>query len=708
MSSSTTTIAEYQLVLEKLSAATLKITTLLNTAEGMVNALTEHNVSEDAHLHLQNMIQAIDAVTVSQVSSVIANHNESISAHADMRALIADLSGGGLSTEALTAHNTSSTAHAYLRSLVNSLNLELEIVRENATQIENLDAVYDALGLTEIIGGSLTSQITEIQNDLVSILDTIGTHTTQTAALQATCASLGVRTTTLESTVNAINASISAMEITIATILANGGGTGGGVDMTNFTCTAPTIVQGGATYDVVFGGVDEIAGDALSFTVNPLVSEFVFSKTTDIALGETITVTIPDTVNAGELRRFSVLAVYETSGTTGTKSIIAKINTAPAVTNLVADMPESVEPGRTYNLSLSGATDPDGQTVSYAIGDVVVTGSSDLPTFSKTTDIASGETITITIPATATRGTTYAIPVTASDTLGASTVKSLPVITVNILPDLAALVITARSIVKPGGTYVTKFAGATAADGGALTYSITTPANCPIIFAKTTGILANENVLTYIDTDTSVRGQVFTMSVTVKDSYGAEATASFSIKINRLPLATTVYTNLPGTLEGNQLVTFQINGGSDPDGQAFTYSIVDTAGLTFSKTTSIATGESIVVNVPNVSVATSYSFDIAVVDSMGETSATVRSQDLLVTAVGSTTYTVPPSILYPTSGDDEVPNGFTLLLTPYEAGSSVTYITAQPNVIAPIDGDKSVDDGFTVIMSAYSTTAIVV
>lgn len=688
------TLTSHQLVLEQLQLAADKITATSVKLEQQSELVSNHNSDEGAHLYIQQMIQNITAVSPTNLSTAISNHNVSVSAHADIRAAITALSAG---TAGIEEHNTSNQAHPDVRNLITALSTEFQVVRDNSENISNLDAVYDSLGIG---GGSISGAIQDLQDGLATTDAQVLTNKNDIAALTLVVGQnttlLGTHSTTLAD----LSSRLVAAELEVESLKANGGGTlTDGIDLSAMVCDIPMIVAVDQTYTFTIENVPVIDGETLTFDLNPHLSGFVFSKTEGIVLGEEIEVLIPSDAMPGAIKQFTVTAKYAVSEAVNTKVLVTKINSLPVVDNMLIDLPLMIEPNHFYTVKIAGATDVDGQVITYVIDDMGCG-----LVFSKVDNLAENEEFTVAVPSNAERGHVYTFKITAFDSVGAFRDKEYTGFTVNILPDLSAFTHNMPTLVKPGSTYSVRFNGATSSDGSAITYSVAAPVGSPLTFAKTSGIAHNENVLMFADTNNPQRGTVFPVTITAIDAHGASSEYTANVRINSLPTPNTIYTTMPNNIAGGSSMLMQIYGGDDAERSSLKYNIVGNVGLAFSKMSNILSTDIITVTVPTVAINTTYSFSIEAVDALDEKSATVKVITVLVTNDEATSYTETPQITYPVHGDMEVPaTGFTLTLTPYAVVEVQQIVTAAPSIVYPQDGNEEVAPDFDVVMTSYTT-----
>lgn len=688
------TLTSHQMVLEQLQLAADKITATSVKLEQQSELVSNHNSDEGAHLYIQQMIQNITAVSPTNLSTAISNHNVSVSAHADIRAAITALSAG---TAGIDQHNTSNQSHPDVRNLITALSTEFQIVRENAENISNLDSVYDSLGIGS---GSISGAIQDLEDGLAATDAQVLINKNDIAALTLTVGQHNTLLGTHTSTLSDLSSRLVAAELEVESLKANGGGTlTDGIDLSAMVCSLPMIVAVDETYTFTLTNVPIIDGETLTFDLKPHMSGFVFSKTEGITLGEEIEVLIPGDAMPGAIKQFTVTAKYAVSEAVNTKVLVTKINSLPVVDNVIIDLPLMVEPNKFYNVKISGATDIDGQLITYTIDDMA----SGL-VFNKLDGILENEEFVVAIPANAVRGHVYSFKIKAYDSVGTFREKEFTGFTVNILPNMSNFTNTIPALVKPGNTYSVRFNGAVSSDGSAITYRVAAPVGSPITFAKTTGIVHNENILMFADTNNPQRGTVFPITITAVDAHGASSEFTAYVRINALPTPNTIYTTMPNNIAGGSTMLMQIYGGSDAEGSSLKYNIVGNVGLAFSKMSNILSTDIVTVTVPTVTINTTYSFSIEAVDAMDEKSATAKVITVLVTNDEATSYTGTPRITYPVHGDMEVPaTGFTMLLTPYEQVVVQQIVTAAPQIVYPQDGNNEVPPDFDVVLTSYTT-----
>lgn len=661
----------HQQVLEKLNATQEAIHQTALKLLKQADLVFSHNSDELSHPYILALIKQLSALTPSDLAIAIANHNNNVHSHPDIRLMIESmLSNNGalyqLINAAISAHNTSAHSHEDIRQLI-----------------------------AEGIGGSTV--IRDMQNHIAALQAKVSTNTNDISSLNTKMTECCGRITTLVDEVEELKARVSALELKVSQLEGSLGQVDT-LDMAGFTCNLPPIVVAGKSYQVTMGG---LTNPAAEFDIVPRDAGVTYSKTEGIKQNEEFTVTYSGTSEPGSMKRFAVIAKVPGSAERGQRTISTKINSAPSVNLLTTTLPETLEPGKSYEFIIHGATDADGQAIKYSIElDPVLN-----INFTKTNNITNNEQITATVDGSIPRGTKFKFKITATDTLGGKTTKVYPDYSVNIAPDMSDLYTTLPTLVKPHDNKVFSISGAKPAPGGGSSITYKLAANhSGITFSKSTGITHGENVTMTVATSDGTRGESYLVTVSAVDAYGAVASVTLPVKINRLPLTDNITTTLPAQTPSETSINFQISGGNDPDEIApVKYFIDATAGLSFDKTNNISGDDIVKVTVAKVTTETNINIPIYSVDSLGEKSATPKNITLRALNIVPHLVTAKPIIQYPTEGDMSVPPRFTMRISPYSTESSVQTILSPPKVWLPANGDQAVHEDFTLVISSTNT-----
>ena len=315
----------------------------------------------------------------------------------------------------------------------------------------------------------------------------------------------------------------------------------------------------------------------------------------------TITLTISGVVGTSAL--VSVVAIDGAGNRSASASHAVAItgNGAPEVGNLNSTIPSSIRAGTTVNATVYGATDPEGQAVTYAL--TLPTGM----TASKTSGIADNETFTLTAGASMTTGQSVTITVRAQDTAGGETSKGFTTLITasNSAPDMTNFVHNIPSSADLGtGTANAvftgiQFSGATDPDGDAITYSLSLPNGFSA--SKITGIANGESITLTIDRAT-VAGN-YSITITASDPAGATTSRMATVAVTTTPAAnlppdmTNFVHNIPSSMVEGTSANVSFSGATDPEGGTVTYTLVLPAHWSASKTTGILSGEIISLSV---------------------------------------------------------------------------------------------------------------
>ena len=233
------------------------------------------------------------------------------------------------------------------------------------------------------------------------------------------------------------------------------------------------------------------------------------------------------------------VTVRDSVGATASRSLTLSV-AAPLVISTTSLLPAVAQRSYTATFTATGGTAP------YAWAGTGVDG---------LTLSASG-----VLSGTPSLAGTFTQSVTLTDSAGATASASLT------LTVAASLAISTASL--PSGTVGGTYSATLAAMGGTPPYTWS-GAGVDGLAPSTTGVLSG----------TPSGAGMFALSVTVKDSAGATATASFSVTITAA-LAISTTSLLPATAQGNYSATFTATGGTAP----YTWSGTGADGLILSAT----------------------------------------------------------------------------------------------------------------------------
>ena len=434
-------------------------------------------------------------------------------------------------------------------------------------------------------------------------------------------------------------------------------------NIAGMTHNIEAILKPAATYaNLKIAGVTDVDGDNLLFTITAN-NGVTITNGASIESTDTFTLKTPAVGVLGRGSTFTLTVSVFDGYETVTKNFTFKINTLPDLTAVTETLLAKLKPATAYpNILVRGATDSDGQTLTYTIT------ASNGVTVTNGNAIGENSPITVTTPATTmlARGGSFTLTVSVSD--GLESASKTFTHTINRLPDLTALSHNFPAVVKPSATSSgMKVSGATDADGDSLSYTITA-SNPNVILTGSSGIVANTAFSFQAPSVAQLaRGATFDLIVAVSD--GQESVSrNITITQNNLPDATSITHTLVSTMEGGaeNAVTFKIAGGTDANGQALTYNIVNAnAQLSFSKTTGITAADTITLTATKVATDVALTFTITATDSLGETSSNAKTVNITVTAI---IVTEAPTITYPINNEETVAyKGFNMTWSPYAA-----------------------------------------
>lgn len=142
------------------------------------------------------------------------------------------------------------------------------------------------------------------------------------------------------------------------------------------------------------------------------------SKVNTVASNSAASLTLQVSGAIGDTRTLQVEAIDSDGNRSAARTVVISItsNNAPSMDKFASTVPASVNSGTTQNVAFSGATDADGDALTYQI-DAGTNGFG----FSKLSGIAAGESVAMTAPGTTAPTETRSFTVYAVDAKGART-----------------------------------------------------------------------------------------------------------------------------------------------------------------------------------------------------------------------------------------------------------------------------------------------
>ena len=356
--------------------------------------------------------------------------------------------------------------------------------------------------------------------------------------------------------------------------------------LTNMELSLPEYLIPGKQYSCAFSGITDPDNENLTIDITNNPSFITLSKKTGIAVGESITATVSSSATRGATVSFSIRVTDESNGVS-TDTITRLINRLPVIdgVNNPLAIGTSLAPDQVYTGTISGATDADGQSLTYS----AVSSNPDIVTS------VSGTRLTVTTPAESVvpRGTEFTVTLTASD--GYETDSKTFSYRINELIDISDASIQVPNHLNPGDTISTAIEGVINPDSDVINITMSSN-NSGITFSPST--VTPGQSFDIITSASATPGSSYTLTFTLHDSAEETKTITVSGTINYVPNVNEAAFNLPAYLIPGNTYSCAFTGITDQDNEAVTINITNTpAFLTFSKKTGIAVGENIQVTV---------------------------------------------------------------------------------------------------------------
>jgi hypothetical protein len=433
--------------------------------------------------------------------------------------------------------------------------------------------------------------------------------------------------------------------------------------ITGVSVTGPGTVKSGVTNTFTISAIPLIPNSTITRIEVVLPDNSVLAMSGGNIVNNTATFDITLTGEDLSTKILKIRAIdnYGSKSEYYEHPVVISTNNPPNLDNLVVNgLSDIVKPNATLNISFTGGTDADGDTIKYSITNI-----SD-PTnisFSKTNNIDDGEVIQLTTTSAVTRNQVYNFTVVGTDNRFSGTASKVFSFKINTQPVATGITLNGLpTIVKPGMSYPVTITGGTDIDSSqTLKYSISSDKSY-ITFSKSTDISDNETFNIIYDSS-ATRGETPTFTITVSDGLETASKNITTGKVNSLPDASAITTTgLQTSVVGGTTYSFTITGSTDSDNQPITYKIIGGSGLNITPTVNIAPDANVTFNPTKVSTTTNITFTIYSVDSLGEQSAT--GKDFTVT-VNPIIKTATPSIISPSS-NAEIALPYTFQVSPYD------------------------------------------
>lgn len=409
---------------------------------------------------------------------------------------------------------------------------------------------------------------------------------------------------TIQVTITAVSPSGGRASITHGIYIAK-------VNTDNFTLSLPKLIKPNTTYTVTASGilpdpnVPQSEQQTITYT-NLTCDDFnvTITKATDV--DNTFAVQTGNISRGNNVRFTTQYTYFNYPISAGQPSIkvpsridtSVKVNQLPTVTDTTTLLkgPRLVNPNSINTYTLEGATDPDGEAVTYSVAVSDSDINKDQITFSKSTGIADGEEFTLNC-ANVTEGTPIILNVTVTDATGESIslVNQLGDgrIVVNTPPDLSGVqngifvnspVSDFPSCLIPNHDYTVTIPNITDVNGDTVSCNFSTQSDA-FTFSPQTNITSGTSVTIHVNKNV-IRGATYDFTFIANDSSGGSSSITVSRIINQLPNIDAV-ANPIGTAVLKPSTTYNLpapSGATDADsGQVLTYHLsVDNPNITVS------------------------------------------------------------------------------------------------------------------------------
>ena len=398
------------------------------------------------------------------------------------------------------------------------------------------------------------------------------------------------------------------------------------------------------------------------------------------------TITVPITGAAGDHLTVTVAA----TDSQGNRSVIdthvitVAAPLAPIVSTLATNIPVSIGVGETATgLSIHGATDPSGGTVSYALT---------MPlglTASKTTGLVDNEEFSVTAAedASTTSGAVITIRVTTSNGGNASVTRTVAI----VIPITPPMIIGPDTALIGATVTLTAYAVSLLAGGSITAYVWVKPDGSTEIKTPVNG----NSTITYLATGAT--GDTFTSTVYARDNTGNQSSVTVHTAMLAVPVppdVSNLTTNIPVTITGGEIVNgLTISGATDPNGGTVTYALSLPAGLTASKITGLTNNEVFTMTASNsVAANPSAIISITVTTTSGTTSVVNRNIAIAVAP--------QPTVRFKVLGTSYSTGTWTV---PIEATGLLTFTGNGGPGVAEQSGTREVEETYELTAGYYKT-----
>lgn len=471
----------------------------------------------------------------------------------------------------------------------------------------------------------------------------------------------------------------------------------------NITCDLPEFIVPGKEYTLTVngGGTDTETAEAdLLYKVECGDSSITVSTHDKFAAGGSVTFTVSSDITRGTEVPFNIY-VYDEIGDYAKKEFTTKVNTLPNADNVKCYV-ELVSPDSNNSFGNSGATDTDGQELTYtwtcSDDRITITNTPAVNTESYKTN--SQAKFLIPDESTMPRGTAFTVTCVVSD--GLESVSKTFNCKINELPDFTNAVITAPTLINPGKSYPFKFSGITDPEGALKSFQLCNTGTYGL--GSVTILNADGNYTPYYrleqDTDYTLvisnniaSSGTFSLTLMAYDSKSAHADKVIEMTINEAPDISNAEIYIPANLLADSSQQCFISGVTDPEGKAVTYSITSSdPNITFEPSSGIAIDDDVfTINTGAMLEGAAYTLTITFEDEDGGvTTKTISSTISKSPTVDNLTVT-GPTVIVPQSTNTISfngavdPDGSTIVYSVSDYDSSV--LTFEPSS-GILDGEE--------------------
>ena len=613
-----TTNAQQQLV-EKIQEATDACMESAASAIDALEKLGDHNQDALSHPDIRKAIAAAAGASTDFVDGRVDQHNTSPTAHPELLAKLTAIANDTTAVRQLIdnliiAHDKNTTAHADIRGALNEIKLQLGTY--------NLPLIAQALAdLQKLINGTIIPEISDLQSRIAKYDAAIQSNTAEIEAVKASMSGssndlLTLNKDSVKTADKLMTTTLFTAAVDTASLLGFDAYADVGPTLLDFTTTMPNQVGRNAVIEFNVGGAVGIdPAHTIKYSLTYGRGDIVLEPTTKIKAGDPIKMVVGDKDDPGDIIYFICTITDVTNGASLKRIINTMIAEEFDVERVSCyGLTTKVEPGHKYTFVIRNLSDIGDGRFSYQID----AGASGL-LFDKTGILQAEEQVTMTVPSALSRDMDYVFTVVVNDKYGADKTKPVTVHT-NAIPGAEGFKHNVPSFVAPNKSYDIRFSGVKSANGVPATYGISNP-NSHLTFSKKTDIVANENVTMTVD-GTVIRGESYGFTVVATDENGATVNIDMSVIINSLPSVETLTTTMVSSITGGRTTGLTINGGADLEAKTVTYAIdAASSGFSFSKTSGILAGETVTVTIPKVAGTIDRTFNVTVVDDLGEKSS---------------------------------------------------------------------------------------